>query len=257
MMMTQQDVDRFTSHPETLLTIVDATASVFSGSQVLRAIDTGYERTGWTGADLDIYTTSPEGEQIINHFEKEGYTASLQEGTGEIDRPYADSTGVACVVHLKKSTQKVDVVFSTTQSVLTPIAHFWSTHVCNIITAHAIYVAYPRSTLRGVGYRRPWAAHTSGIAEAYQKYDARGYAIHRFGANTEATTDAPDRAFYCPHTPRSFGDNGTTMERYRQDKGCASQGRCIENRLNEVQWTWGGNACACCDRRTSEDVRIT
>lgn len=249
------DIRRFTSHPETLLAIVDATASVFSGSQVLRAIDTAYERAGWIGADLDIYTISPEGEQILQHFEKEGYRASVQEGTGEIDRPSADTTGVACVVHLKKATRKVDVVFSTSRSALTPIAHVWATHVCNIVTAHAMYVAYPKSTLRGVGYRRPWAAQTSSIEQAYQKYNTRGYTIHRFGENTEATTGAPDAVFYCPHTSRSFGDKGTAVERYRSHKDCASRDHCIEDELDKVQWTWGGSACACCDRNASEDVQ--
>lgn len=253
--MMQEDVIRFTSNPHALLAIVDNAASVFSGSQVLRVIDIGYERTGWTGADLDIYTTSPEGEQILEHFEHEGYRASLEEGTGETDRPYADTTGVACVVHLKKSTRKVDVVFSTTRSALTPIAHFWSTHLCNIVTAHAIYVAYPKSTLRGVGYRRPWAAQTSAIEQAHQKYNARGYTIHQFGTNTEATTGAPDAEFYCPHNSRSFGDKGTAMETYRSHKNCLSGERCIEGKLTTVQWTWGGKACACCNKDASEDVQ--
>lgn len=235
---------------------MDETKSIFSGSEVLRFIDTADGSPDWSAADLDIYTTSPEGERVLEHFEQQGYHASVQEGNGETERPYADSTGVACVVHLLKPPRKVDVVFSTNHSAITPVAHFWSTLVCNIVTAHSIYVAYPKSTLRRKGYKRPWAAKTAAVEEAERKYVARGYIVERFTANSEASDGTPEAPYYCPHNPRHFGDDGTLVERYRARDICTSHGNCIEDELRRVLWTWGGQSCACCIRDSQQSVQF-
>lgn len=236
--------------------IMAATKSVFSGSQVLRFMDNEPARLDWDADDLDIYTTAPKGIRILAFFEKEGYVRGLLPSGQGFDRPYVDESAIACVVRLRKGEHcVVDVVFSNSGTSLLPIARFHSTLVVNIITGYEVCVAYPESTFNGKGYRRPWASNTTTSEEAVEKYKGRGYKIETFGSNGGQVTDEHIARFYCPHTTRSFADDGVFKVQFYRPMSIAAE-EAYKGFMDSVTWKWGGKECACCDERNGQHIFV-
>lgn len=234
--------------------LVKDTKSVFSGSQVLRFVDRGPGKLNWTAGDLDIYTTKSKAKQLTAFFEREGYKGSIVPGGRRKDRRYVGEFSIICVVTLEKTDgQSVDVVISSAETPLIPIARYYSTHVVNVITAYSISVAHPDSTLVGKGYLRAWAPNTTALDDAIRKYERRGYQLIR-PADAASTSTNEDES-YCPNKKRRFTDNETMRIPFPgSDEGNAQ--RADADILETVSWRWGGPyECPCCGRRGDEKIR--
>lgn len=252
----QVNMRRFTTRPEILMAVIGSTSSVFSGSQVLRFVDSARAREDWEAQDLDIYTTAPKGNRLLMFFQEEGYIPHILPSGQGFERPYVDDSAIACVVRLRKGEESVvDVVFSCSPTALHPITLFHSTIVVNFITAYEICIAYPEATFAGRGYRRPWASRTTTYEAAIDKYKARGYAIETFASNVEDTSHLETARFYCPHTIRSFTDEGIFRIPIQLPQTTVAEER-HKALMRSVTWKWGGYECACCDQQGGQKIRI-
>lgn len=234
--------------------VMQDTGAIFSGSHVLRFIDRSALRSDWAPGDLDIYTVKEKAPQLIKFFEDEEYKGFVKPRGRKVDRHYVAEGAIACAVTLKKSGHPdVDVVISSAESPIIPIARFYATHVVNVITGYSVNVAYPKATLNGKSYLRYWAPDTDTMEYAINKYNRRGYTILRSNDSSEATLGDAVARFYCPHTTRSFTDEGTlTIPFAGKGTGKASERDAVI--LGTACWRWGGNGCTCCANRSGEVI---
>lgn len=126
----------------------------------------------------------------------------------------------------------------------------------NIITPYSIRIAYPASTLAGKGYVRPLMAKSERAELAVEKYRGRGYNIQGFERCTEALPHTGSGEFYCPHTSRSFLDDGclcVELDPQASDPFYPAQIDSLA--MNGVNWKWGGRRCGGCTRQSYENVR--
>lgn len=248
---------RFVDDVSVLMSLVTETRSLFSGGQVLRFVSRGRLRGIWEPNDLDIYCPIGQGGCIVDLFEAQGYRARVIPAGDGFDRPYVDDTYISCVVRLQHHDgRRIDVVSSVNYSALSPIARYYASHVVNVITASSISIAYPKSTLNGRAFARPWTPITCNMTDAEEKYRRRGYQMIQFAENTEAMTEpkATVGRFYCPHVVRSFADDGTLRVWYGETTDDAISADA--DLLEEVKWRWGGENCMCCNMASSQEILV-
>lgn len=249
---------RFVHDPHAIMSEARESNAVFSGGQVLRFVSRGGDGGVWDADDLDVYCALGSGRRMVALFELEGYQAEVLPAGEGFDRPYVDESSISCVARMRRGDDRhVDVVVSTCHSALAPIAHFYATHVVNVVTASTICVAYPDSTLKRRGFFRPWAARTWNRVLATEKYEQRGYQILGFLRNREAGVwdGTISKRFYCPHVERCFMDEGTLRLWYAEVDGDRVRAKDCDL-LRGVTWTWGGHQCMCCIRSTGQKVVV-
>lgn len=247
---------RFTCRGSELMNLVEESRAVFSGSLVLRFVRGGDAVHDWEAADLDVYAPyETQGRRIVEFFQAEGYVGKVHPSGDGFDRPYANETGIACVVTLKKGENSVDVIYSIGYSPLLPIAHFYATHVMNVVTSQSVAVAYPLSTVAGRGYLRSCAAQTEKYRLAIEKYKERRFELVSFAENVETQSSEATARWYCPHKTRSFVDDGSIRLTFNDS---ASEERKAEDDalLGSVRWRWGGRICRCCDAITGQKIKM-
>ena len=177
---------------------------VASGSSALRQVLPN--TTEWQNNDLDFYCPQKNTAPCLEFLFKQGYHVICSEEP----LPPDDSTsplpyhgpGILAVIPLQHPGQKkIDVVISTNDNALLPIATFWGSVVQNYMAADSFAIAYPRNTLKRIGYIAPDRAHLAKTVRCVQKYHTRGFTILEY--------DTVIHQGYCPAQLRSFDDEHT------------------------------------------------
>ncbi|KAJ3539218.1 hypothetical protein NM688_g6399 [Phlebia brevispora] len=158
-----------------------------------------------------------------------------------------------------------DVMRSKTLCALGPVASYFATHVMNVISAHAVCVAYPLGTMNRTGVYTDRET-TTDEAAAIRKYSARSYTL------TSGTEHAPvagdeEQSMFCGRTARFFGDDKCiTLHFGMTSRRTARMENVFDTPTFRLGWTsaWvlGGRACGvdCCaveTRRRVEDVIVS
>jgi len=172
---------------------------VVSGSTALRFILRDFPRNlRWQSNDVDIYCGKSSETAVLQFVSIQRYVhypAHEDENISPYSLPAIDK-----VHHLRHPTGiKMDIIVSTTDNSLLPIANFWGTLVQNYIAADHFTIAYPSSTLRQIGYVAPHRDHITSTQRCITKYTLRGFDIRRFIQDPTP--------LYCPAAIRSFNDS--------------------------------------------------
>ncbi|KAG1812784.1 uncharacterized protein BJ212DRAFT_1199556, partial [Suillus subaureus] len=158
--------------------LLQSTGAVISGSSALNIVQAKQGAVNIN--DLDVYTTLPKFEQLLNFFEEsEGYKVT-DHFCHPPPGPY-NNTGIAKLIRLQKRTQKVDIIVTNLTLAAAPIFQFHSTVIMNFISAECIFCAYPMWTLNMAGLIHPRMykqdatnlTTISGLA----KYMKRGFSL--------------------------------------------------------------------------------
>ncbi|KAI9061415.1 hypothetical protein FKP32DRAFT_1540303, partial [Trametes sanguinea] len=97
-------------------------------------------------ADLDIYVGRSYAKRLASYLiQVEGYVPDDNDSHPYISRGYTE------VIGMSRGAVRVQVIQSETSSALYPLAHFWSSHVMNFLTADGFCVCYPAYTFQGRG----------------------------------------------------------------------------------------------------------
>ncbi|KAG1844561.1 hypothetical protein C8R48DRAFT_544869, partial [Suillus tomentosus] len=157
-----------------LLTLLDRTGSIVSGSSVLHLVQA--KATAVHLRDMDVYATI-EFENIVMEYFKmtEGYKvvnkSSRKDGY--------DSSAVIKVYKLEREGKKVDIIFTDMASAIVPILQYHSTAVMNYITARSLISLYPRWTTEKKSLVNPrlYSENCTNIRSvlALMKYVRRGF----------------------------------------------------------------------------------
>ncbi|EIW54752.1 uncharacterized protein TRAVEDRAFT_91056, partial [Trametes versicolor FP-101664 SS1] len=134
----------FVDDPRGLRSLMRLLGAVISGSFAL-AFMVRDDNLRFTPNDLDVYLPAQYGRRFAQYLvDVEGYAV-----VGQTRLPYGMAHEV--VLALGKGSSRIEVIPSTSGSALLPIAHFWSSHVKNFISADTFCVAYPEQTFKGRG----------------------------------------------------------------------------------------------------------
>ena len=133
----------------------------------------------------------------------QGYNIIYSEETSPPDNhvrslPY-HGPGIFVVIRLQHPAQKkINVIISTTDIALLLIASFWGSIVQNYVTADSFAIAYPHTTLNGIGYIALECAQLLKTLECVKKYHACGFTILEYNPILHHP--------YCPAHLHSFND---------------------------------------------------
>lgn len=232
----------FVNDPRAFRSLMRLLGAVLSGSFALSFLARD-DSCKFTPNDLDLYLPRKYVRRFALYLvEVEGY-ALLEKRKA----PYGMAHHI--VIALGKGSSRIELIPSTSESALLPIANFWSTHVMNYISADTFCVAYPELTFNNRGVLSPVRLidlrHTSShIITLIQKYAARGFDIRtRRYAWDEAWPPSPCTSdASCPRQRRFFGDRFCvtgTLSRNYEDCGFS---RALPSELT-VLWWGGGDAC--------------
>ncbi|KAI0056642.1 hypothetical protein BV25DRAFT_1786274, partial [Artomyces pyxidatus] len=238
---------KYVSKPGRFRNILRRARAVVSGSTVLQFILRQTDLVDWEAQDLDIYCPSTTGSSVVNHLMVvEGYIlaplAADETETGDVVWDTHKYNGAIRHVTalLTPSGRRVDVITAIRNSPTEPMTQFWTTLVCNYMSADSVCITYPRTTFEGVGYINPLRANEARVRSCMTKYSSRGFDCQRFDENDAQHTDTDPLPAHCPATLRSF-----------QDAHCL---RLTFDPVNEATikpifplylpaWTWGGDGC--------------
>ena len=125
-------------------------------------------------------------------------------------------------------------------SALYPVAHYWGTHVMNVLTADSFISAYPSTTINGVGYFTTTPKHDA-VHAVIEKYRRRGFTLSDVRGDVLAASNGGECDAICANVDRYFGDDKclvvpigdggyTWVEKKKQG-------------AESVGWRLGGEAC--------------
>ena len=160
----------------------------------------------WQNSDLDIYCPQKNAVPCLEYLFKQGYDVIWSEELSPPNDPFPylpyHGPGIFAVIRLQHPGQKkINVIISITDNALLPITSFWGSIVQNYIAADSFTIAYPHTTLNGIGYIAPERAQLTKTLECVEKYHARGFIILQY--------DCINHHPYCPAHLRSFDDHCT------------------------------------------------
>ena len=235
------------------LSLLDDTGSVVSGTTALAACmyGTPYIDVPMSDSDLlDIFTPREVSTHVVYDLKKMfGYTVDLF-----VDRHYAryygnhpdaewfalygpEDTGIDSFTRLQRPDGRaINVMASTAECALLPLARFPFTHVINYTTGTTLVVCYPIHTLvehRGVdnpdtAYRGPLLA----------RYEYEGWDLLQSHGDGEHTERCFARGSYCPNQTRITDDELCFSFRFKVDDVQGGRKRTV-SRFPRAMWIWG------------------
>ena len=152
----------------------------------------------WWSNDIDIYCGKSSETVVLQFIANHSYfhfPANDDQNLSTYSLPAIDK-----VHHLHHPTGiKMDIIVSTTNNLLLPIANFWGTLMQNYIAADHFTVAYPSSILWQIRYITPHCDHIISTQHCITKYMQRGFDIRWFIQDPTP--------LYCPTALCSFNDS--------------------------------------------------
>lgn len=249
--------------PIALRAMLRLTRSVISGSSALHFLLDSPR--SWSPGDCDIYVPNGAALRMIDHLRRtEGYVfCNSPEDASFYDPDEPNQSGdsahyISTVNRLRRSDGIfVDVIESSSESSLHPLAAFWSTHLMNYVSADSLCVAYPTMTWNNSGCVA--SVINEKAVSAALKYAERGFGLSSFkfnlGPHVRSTypsiLDGCDNFPYCPHSYRHFGDKWCMQTVFAEDH---SIGNAVD-RLTP-RWRFGGDLCEGCTTITTQSVEL-
>lgn len=219
-------IKRYFNSPEDVRRLMKTTQSVFSGSFVLEFIHFTWN---WVGRDLDIYATLEGSEAWDEYLLLNGYKESNKK-SGAAYRCWQILDVRTYTKQTSGGPRSIDVVVSIDDASILPITSFWTTTVQNFLTADDVVIAYPTSTLYGVGTLLPDHPVTVALDPLIHKYAERD--IHTVIWKPEF-----DTVWSRSLQRRSFLDEETMW--FSLTTGTITEGRsCVGDRLYWTSVTW-------------------
>ncbi|KAJ3525114.1 hypothetical protein NMY22_g10707 [Coprinellus aureogranulatus] len=170
------------------LQALDQYRSVMSGSSILNMCVPG----DWSPGDLDFYCPLGKKDNMVRHFEGEGYSVVPKEDVPSNHHTVEDASPMNPdyhmellkeVVFLRKDAHKINIIESAVPCAEAPIFLFHSTVVMNFLTSKGVTCLYPHWTLNSKGVvnhrsgRQDWLANEEKETRVLDKYRDRGYTI--------------------------------------------------------------------------------
>lgn len=198
----------FVPDPNALRSLMRRTGSIISGSAALYIVQPS---TSWFPRDIDLYVTFDNFHRVVEALQQE--QGAIIVDPAQLHAPYDGVAGICGVVRMRTARGCVEVIRSSSDSVLFPVTHFWTTLVMNVVTADFVCIAYPELTLRGRGLAA-YRVFSAEEVDALAKYVYRGFEFRvRVGQWTDMEEFRLSECFpwMCTGCTRFFGDGGCLM----------------------------------------------
>jgi hypothetical protein len=199
------------------LTVLGHCKGIITGSVALHIVllQTRYT-DGWSPSNVDIHLPLSTYSCFLSYLlRKEKYYIT--------DSPVSNSCMDYIFCHRLKHPDRnvfIDLACSNEESAVAALPLFWSSHLFNYITASSIEVAYPNTTLRGIGCLSTFRSFMDEDekVDTIGKYTSRGFSIQTFSeVNTTCTNTnilEDSRRYSCAHKLRSEKDSGFLRVKY-------------------------------------------
>ena len=180
--------------------------------------------------DVIEYVKSLVGSQVLSSFD-------------EADEPTEYSlrvSGFDRLVKVRTPLGVIDIMRSKTVSALFPVAHYWATHVMNVLTADNFISAYPSATISGVGYFTTAPQHDA-VHVAIEKYRRRGFTLTSTRGDFLVASHGAECDSICANVDRFFGDDKCLVVPIGDGRITWVEKK--KHGAESVGWRLGGQAC--------------
>ena len=226
----------FTDEPDVFRSVMRDTGSVISGSTALwylmRMPDS------WTPNDMDIVTPYSSFSDVLSYLMTLPGATLIDEQADD----YRFLPGYCCRYRVRTTGGYIDILQSRTDSPLTVITGYWSTHVMNAMSADAFWSAYPSLTLAGIGIYN-LTPEGGSYTYAVERHGQRGF---RISSADDFVHDIDlgrtcDGYSACPRLDRVWGDEFTLKMPLTHD----SVGSLMDSLVgtHTVAWRLGTPGC--------------
>ena len=200
-----QVLSKFMPDPQAFRELMRNTGSVISGSTALYLVCAS---PPWFPNDVDLYVTFDEFHPVVKALQEEQGAAIVD--PAQLHARYEGAEGICGFVRLRTDRGHIEVIRSSSDSALYPVALFWTTLLMNVVAADFVCIPYPELTMRGRGLVE-FREYSDKETLALAKYAQRGFEFRRSAAGWEDTTDMKNAGCFewsCVNRARYFGDGG-------------------------------------------------